>query len=61
MTQNLIFSSRDWNDLTPRGSFLGLVEGDYWWLEAYKQNPRFTPPIVGEATNRKVLHMFRQT
>jgi hypothetical protein len=50
------------NDLiTPRGSFPGLVEGDYWcicvlrWLEAYKANPRYAPPIVGEATNKKIL------
>ena len=51
------------NDLiTPRGSFPGLVKGDNWclcalrWLEAYKANPKYAPPIIGEATHEKFLN-----
>ncbi len=51
------------NDLiTPRGSFPGLVKGDNWcvcalrWLEAYKANPKYAPPIIGEATHIKFLN-----
>ena len=51
------------NDLiTPRGGFPGLVKGDNWclcalrWLEAYKANPKYAPPIIGEATHEKFLN-----
>jgi uncharacterized protein (DUF2237 family) len=51
------------NDLiTPRGGFPGLVAGDNWclcalrWLQAYKANPKYAPPIIGEATHEKFLN-----
>jgi uncharacterized protein (DUF2237 family) len=51
------------NDLiTPRGGFPGLVAGDNWclcalrWLQAYKANPKYAPPIIGECTHEKFLN-----
>ena len=63
MTDDFLqFTLSKGNDLiTPRGSFPGLVKGDYWcicvlrWLEAYKANPKYAPPIIGEATNQKIF------
>jgi uncharacterized protein (DUF2237 family) len=50
------------NDLiTRRPGFWGLKEGDHWcvcrnrWLEAYRANPKFAPPIIPEATHISLL------
>lgn len=64
MTNDFLkFTFSKGNDLiTPRGNFPGLVEGDYWcicvlrWIEAYKENPKIAPSIVGEATNEKIFN-----
>jgi len=59
----LQFTLSQGNDLiTPRRGFPGLVKGDNWcvcalrWLEAYKANPKYAPPIIGEATHEKFLN-----
>jgi len=51
------------NDLiTPRGNFLGLIEGDTWcicalrWVEAYKASPKYAPPIIGQSTHENFLY-----
>ena len=64
MTRDFLrFTLSKGNDLiTPNGKFPGLVEGDYWcicvlrWLQAYNENPKLAPPIVGTATNQKIFN-----
>lgn len=61
------------NDLiTPRRNFPGLIPGDTWclcasrWVEAYRANPNYAPPIIGESTHEhflkyipnKILNMY---
>lgn len=58
----LQYSYSQGNDLiTRRPGFWGLNEGDHWclcrdrWLQAYRKDPKFAPPIIPEATHQSLL------